>query len=471
MEATPMFSMFALLLLVLLVLGGLTVTVLLMISRKTRPYGMALLGVGVVGLIAVLGISTSLWSYRSIRQQEAVATVRVVEAEMHRRMLEHGDDPKMPPMPEVIIDEEAHAPAPEVVGTVETTATTADSEPEEPYEETAEPTDTTKRPEWVDARPGYTNGVYRTVVVTNPLPPGRESQDELRRKIDSAIRQFVTQQLAIDRRYAEQVRLSENYIQTQIVRQQWAEKGGSSSYPDYVELHAQLEFDSEVQDYLRSEYRKIGQEQLVAERLMFAGTGLLALLALLSIVFGTLKIDRATEGKKRGRLGLAAVVASVAVVTVACSVGDNIGRGNVQLLQPLTEVVAAPNAARQGPDYVLIDASESPQPVLPDVSVRIEDGRAIVESSGGRVEAWVDDDGVHAGHVDAHASHVNVHASHVESNRMRASLDVKAWLILFPIASIVIVGFVVLLINRKIHLAALIALVVASGILLLACVS
>ena len=384
-------SFFALIVFGLLVLGGLTVTVLLMISRKTRPYGMALLGVGVVGLIAIVAVGTlHLVTDRGVEYGEARNNARAVAPEMHRQMFEHGNDPLMPAMPEVIIDE-THTSGAEAAGEgeAETPATTADSEPEEPYEETTEPTDTTKRPEWVDAPPGYSNGVYRTTVMAGPFPTVGECHHELRGLFDKAVRRFATEQLAINKRYAEGVRMSENDIQTHLVRQQWEEKPVKTSYGDWVNVHVLLEFDSEVQDYLRLEYQEFQQERLVAERLMFTGVALVSLLALLSIVSGTLKIDRATEGKKRGRLGLgAAVAASLAAMLIIGGTAvahdwlkrDYFGYGSLWAQTPVV---------LRGPDSVLIKASESPRPVSPDDhasgAATFEGGRAVTESADDRV--------------------------------------------------------------------------------------
>ena len=55
-------------------------------------------------------------------------------------------------------------------------------------------------------------------------------------------------------------------------------------------------------------------------RLWFTGTGLATLLGILAVVYGGLLADRASEGKRRGRLIFSAVAAVALIVFVAIAV-------------------------------------------------------------------------------------------------------------------------------------------------------
>lgn len=169
------------------------------------------------------------------------------------------------------------------------------------------------RPAWVDGVPHRVGNVYQTAIKIDPCPTREECEDELPEQARKAVAEYADTKLNFGPRIAQELQLPWNYIQKNIIKQQWPEPVATVSYGTWVQLHALLEFDHEVRKHINDECNKL----IVSRRLWYTGTGVVAGLALLSVLFAGLKIDQATGGSYRGRLGLAGVVAVLAVVAAA----------------------------------------------------------------------------------------------------------------------------------------------------------
>ncbi len=105
------------------------------------------------------------------------------------------------------------------------------------------------------------------------------------------------------------IRLPTEYLRQQLVKDQWEETREYSVGP-MTHLHVLLQFDRQVKDRVVEENRRV----VVAGRLKAVGRWAAAGLVMLTVAFGYLKIDLATDGAYRRRLRLAAVLALLALI-------------------------------------------------------------------------------------------------------------------------------------------------------------
>lgn len=171
---------------------------------------------------------------------------------------------------------------------------------------------TDPRPDWVDAPAALQGDVYRQVVHAGPHPRRIEAETELEEQIRLAVDDYLNEAIAPDA--AEQVELPTDYIRREIVRDQFTEvhqrSFGTLADDVYmVDLYAQLEFSRQVRDEAKARYR----QAVVEDRLWLTGFSLAAALGLLGTVFGYLRFDEATGGRRRGRLRFVAAGAILAL--------------------------------------------------------------------------------------------------------------------------------------------------------------
>jgi len=166
------------------------------------------------------------------------------------------------------------------------------------------------RPEWVDAPPERIDSgdVYQTSVSVGPFLTRHECDRAMPAALGSAVATFIADY--VNPQAASRVSLPNDYIRRNIVKDQFTEtveldpktevllEGEEAQ--SMVRLHARLQFDRSVKTHIEQLWRR----SVVAERLWIAGFALGAVLLLLLILFAVLKIDRATDGKARGRLTL-----------------------------------------------------------------------------------------------------------------------------------------------------------------------
>ena len=102
------------------------------------------------------------------------------------------------------------------------------------------------------------------------------------------------------------------FLRQEVVKGQWEEIRPSSVGP-MTRLYVLLQFDRKMKDRIVEE----GRRSVVAGRLWLAGGGLAAMLWLLAVMYGYLRIDLKTGGAYRGRLRFAAALAILGPVAAA----------------------------------------------------------------------------------------------------------------------------------------------------------
>ncbi len=150
-------------------------------------------------------------------------------------------------------------------------------------------------------------GSYQMVVKAGPYETREECESSLPTALERGVRQFIARDLGEEA--AGRIRLPLEFIATRVVKDQVTEPVNTSFGP-MVQVHALLRFDREVQARIHEEWNRI----LVNRRLWYAGGALSGVLLLLSVVYGYLKADLATQGAYRGRLRLLSGVLILALV-------------------------------------------------------------------------------------------------------------------------------------------------------------
>jgi len=284
---------------VLIVLGAIVAIASLLSSEKGRTALKVLLIVPalaiVVGLLALVGHRTRI--ERQARLAERVRLEQRLEAQKAKEALlrEHTDE------------------------TSDRVATDAVAAAESDEAE-AEPAPAVHRPDWVEAEPRKVGGAYQMAIAVGPYSTRLECDRELPEELNRAIDEYVS--VYIGPRACGHVRLPLQYIQDEIVKENWLEQkqvviSPKGQIPEkrvaMAQLHVLLEFDHAVNARIQEAWNTV----VVRERLYGVGALTATLLVLLSTVYGYLRIDLATGGAYRGRLRLAAA----AVILIAIVAG------------------------------------------------------------------------------------------------------------------------------------------------------
>lgn len=180
-------------------------------------------------------------------------------------------------------------------------------EAEDPADSSAGPSPATPPP-WLDAITSEPDspagfparvleGTYQMVVKAGPYETREECESSLPDALERGVRQFIARDLGEEP--ADRIHLPLEFIATRVVKDQVTEPVNTSFGP-MVQVHALLRFDREVQARIHDQWNRI----LVNRRLWHAGGALGGVLLLLSVVYGYLKTDLATQGAYRWRLRL-----------------------------------------------------------------------------------------------------------------------------------------------------------------------
>lgn len=166
------------------------------------------------------------------------------------------------------------------------------------------------RPAWMDAQQGLVGGVYRTTVKVGPSFTRTECEQQLPEARRLAVRTYTDHFLGEGRgRYVD---LPMSYIRNHLVRGEWEERR-QTTFETMITLHELLEFDSEANEAIEASYK----QSVVMGRLGYTAMGGGAILGLLTILFGYLKLDTLTRGYYTGRLRLTAATAILALAAIA----------------------------------------------------------------------------------------------------------------------------------------------------------
>lgn len=181
------------------------------------------------------------------------------------------------------------------------------------------------RPEWVDAAPRLDKegkyGAYHTSAKSGFHANDRDARAALNEAIQERIAGYIDNLpgLGADAHY--RVELDPRYIEDHIVKDLYTEtRDFERAGENMLQMHARLEFDSDVRDTVFEQYRR----GTVEERLwLFAGAAGL-LLIVVGAVYSYLKLDTATKGYYSGRLTLAAAAVVLSALTLGCLAGYNL---------------------------------------------------------------------------------------------------------------------------------------------------
>jgi hypothetical protein len=138
------------------------------------------------------------------------------------------------------------------------------------------------RPAWVDAPPQVVDGVYQTSITVGPYTTRDECDAKMPEALQEALDHYVD--VGLEEEIAGQIRLPNDYVRQQLVKDQWQEVRQYSVGP-MIQLHVLLGFDRQVKERILEGYR----QTLVAERLWWTGGVLGAILTLLALLYGYLK--------------------------------------------------------------------------------------------------------------------------------------------------------------------------------------
>jgi hypothetical protein len=305
----------------LLLLGGLLVTLLLLAHPKSRPIGLALLGVGVVGVVIVGGLGFLLWNDGDSDPETLHETIGAGDRSVQvAKVFPPSDeaaaagDPATTParpstssrQPSRVIRALTAALARGIQETKEDQkepgTTPAASEPSEPP------------PGWIDMEPELVGDTYRVSVVIGPFQTRPECDAALPDALDRALADYTRRYLGPAA--AAKVHFPSEVLEERLVQERWEETKQFETVGPMKQLHVLLEFDATMQQDIAIRW----DEARLSSRLWYTGTGLAALLALLAVAYGGLLADRVTEGRRRGRLGFAAVAAAALIVVAAAAV-------------------------------------------------------------------------------------------------------------------------------------------------------
>jgi hypothetical protein len=167
------------------------------------------------------------------------------------------------------------------------------------------------RPNWIDAPGRLEDTVYRVSVKSGPWVSVAECQRALDTAIKHETDQYIDELLG-EPGASNLVNVSRNYLREHVKKAEYNEIVQASVGPMH-QIYALLEYDDEARAVFHQRWRNA----VVSERLIYAGTGAAALLALLGTLYGYLRLDLKTGGAHKGRLQLAATLVALIVAATA----------------------------------------------------------------------------------------------------------------------------------------------------------
>jgi len=276
----------------MMLLGGMVLVIILLRNPRTRVVGGILLTLGLV--VPLLGVPLLLW-------------VRVGEVERSRMEFQVAAMDRM-------ASEEVATPSNGIISVETRKKEPAGSSPsDEPADGSAIPVEepaAEKRPAWVDATPSRVGDTYQTCITVGPYTSRMECDARLPAALEAGVADYT--EIFLGRDAAGRVRLPEDYVRKQIVKQEW-EETIQASFGPMIQLHVQLEFDKQDRELIEKQW----QQSIVAGRLWYTSLSVAGGLALMGLLFLGMKIDLATKGAFRGRLFFAAAATVMAVAVAA----------------------------------------------------------------------------------------------------------------------------------------------------------
>lgn len=287
--------------------------VALIVFPKTRVWGIAILAVGVVFAVLFVAIA-AFWRTTTIY----TPTISVVE----NVEIENGKPAKQSKAiageMEAIEEHNNILAAPEKTRPVKkkkngpTKSAAKPAVKKDKAQPTAESSKTAH--DWINSPPKIVGNAYQMAIVVGPYTTRQECDAELPNELRKALQHYA-EEVCFRGPSVPHVVLPDEYLRQEVVKEQWEEPHQSSVGP-MVRLHVLLRFNSKVKERILEErYRNV-----IAGRLWQGGVGLAAILGLVAVIFGYLKIDLSTAGAYRGRLRFAAILAILGLVAAALAV-------------------------------------------------------------------------------------------------------------------------------------------------------
>lgn len=165
-------------------------------------------------------------------------------------------------------------------------------------------------PAWIDKEPDRNaRGDYEMPIYVGPYATRSECQSALAGRLESAVGEYAA--MAVGPQAKGRVHLPLAYVQQNVVKDQWEEwKQYEPPLGEMVKMHVLLSFDREASARIEDAWKQV----VVDRRLRVLGAAAGVLLALLATAWGYLRLDLATDGRKRGRLRLGAAAVATAVM-------------------------------------------------------------------------------------------------------------------------------------------------------------
>ncbi len=322
-------------LLAVLLLGGLVATVALLAFPKTRTAGAVMLAIGVPAAVLLLGFAfyfapLSLDAPREWRSATEArisnghsVSVQPIRPQNAGEIRSRLGEPQIPvDVAERGVAKSAKPAAKPGSGAVAATSgapavASADSPPA--LAPAAVPA--RKSPAWIDEPSRFLGDTYQTTIVIGPYTTREECNAELPGELQKALNRYVETCMG-QPAGGRPVALPYEFLRQEVVKGEYAEIRPSSVGP-MTRLYVLLQFDRKIRDRIVAE----GQRNTVAGRLWVAGSCLAAMLWLLAVMYGYLRVDLKTGGAYRGRLRFAAVLAILGPVAAALLVVVKMGYG------------------------------------------------------------------------------------------------------------------------------------------------
>ena len=176
-----------------------------------------------------------------------------------------------------------------------------------------------RRPDWVESTPIVDSGkVDRIAVSSGPWVLRRESVKALDAEIKLAADQYINEQVGNDAA-ATMLRYDVSTLKRRVIGQgQTFEEVIEVSVGPMHQMHALLEFDPAFRQEVNARWGNI----VATSRLLQTGLGAAAVLGLLGVAFGYLRLDTATRGYYTRRLRFATLVAILTLVAAGTLVAS-----------------------------------------------------------------------------------------------------------------------------------------------------
>ena len=188
------------------------------------------------------------------------------------------------------------------------------------------------RPAWVDREPVQVGDTYQVSVSSGPQEKMGECPPALDLQLSKAVAAYVDEYLgphaAANWRVSDLISYDLSYIKKNLVKRGnvFEEKLQMSFGPMY-QMHALLEFGPKFRKELdgrRGDLERHARDVAIAFRLRGLALGFGAVLCLLAVAFGYLRLDTATRGYYTGRLQFLAATAILVVVVAGALLASRV---------------------------------------------------------------------------------------------------------------------------------------------------